>query len=94
MPQTNVPSFAEMLEAAQHSAVHLEMRDAYGIESEDGTFRAWREGTWTVASDREARRAWFDLVRAAVSRGVVMRRARIVSEPATAYIRFEYEAPG
>ncbi|GCD35649.1 hypothetical protein OEIGOIKO_03395 [Streptomyces chrestomyceticus JCM 4735] len=94
MPQTNVPSFAEMLEAAQHSAVHLEMRDAYGIESEDGTFRAWREGTWTVASDREARRAWFDLVRAAVSRGVVMRRARIVSEPATAYIRFEYEGTG
>ncbi|MEU7158474.1 DUF6879 family protein [Streptomyces chrestomyceticus] len=94
MPQTDVPSFAEMLEAARHSAVHLEMRDAYGIDSEDGPFRAWREGTWTVAADRETRRAWFDLVRRAVGRGVVMRRARIVSEPVTAYIRFEYAGTG
>lgn len=38
-------------------------------------------------------RPWFDLVRAHVARGVEFRRARIVSEPVTDYIRFEHEGP-
>ena len=34
---------------------------------------------------------WRDEVARTVARGVVMRRARIVSEPVTAFIRYEYE---
>lgn len=39
-------------------------------------------------------RPWVDLIRATVTRGVVVRRARIVSEPISDYIRWEYETTG
>ena len=34
---------------------------------------------------------WSDLIRATVARGVTVRRIRLVSEPVTDYIRFEYD---
>jgi hypothetical protein len=34
MSQRSVPDFAELLRGANHSAVHLEMRDAYGFGDE------------------------------------------------------------
>lgn len=40
MPQ-NVPSFDELFEAAQHSAVHLEMRDQYAVGDEADDFDTW-----------------------------------------------------
>lgn len=92
MPQNVPPSFAEQLADCQQSAVHLEMRDSYGIAAEAEEFAAWRAGDDRSRYDRTGRRkAWLDTVREAVGRGVVMRRARIVSEPVSDYIRFEYE---
>ncbi|GAB2920307.1 DUF6879 family protein [Streptomyces mayteni] len=84
----NVPDFGELLANCHRSAVHLEMRDAYGVSYEADDFAAWREtGRW----DNPAYWApWMELVREAVGRGVEMRRARIVSEPVTEYIRFEH----
>ncbi|MFM9458779.1 DUF6879 family protein, partial [Streptomyces europaeiscabiei] len=38
MPQ---PTFEELLRSARHSAHHLEMRDAYGL---DADYREWSEG--------------------------------------------------
>ncbi|WP_371653394.1 MULTISPECIES: DUF6879 family protein [unclassified Streptomyces] len=92
MPQNSaVPSFAEMLAGCHVSAVHLEMRDAYGIAAEAAEFEAWKAGDDGSRYDRTGRRrAWLDLVRETVGRGVVMRRARIVSEPVSEYIKYEH----
>ncbi|MER5866185.1 DUF6879 family protein [Kitasatospora sp. NPDC002040] len=87
----NVPDFSELLAGARHSAVHLEMRDSYWVEKEKGPFAEWQAG---VRLDRDDRatwwRPWLDLIADSVARGVEIRRARIVSEPVTEYIRFEH----
>lgn len=71
----------------QHSAVHLEMRDSY-IRDDPG-FLAWQAGRPDEALDRY--RAWAELMKEVTGRGVTVRRARIVSEPVSDYIRFEYD---
>ncbi|MGK5639032.1 DUF6879 family protein [Streptomyces sp. URMC 126] len=91
MPQQNAPSFSEMIAECRRSAVHLEMRDVYGIAAEAAEFEAWKRGDDSSRRDRAGRRrAWLDLVAVSVARGVTLRRARIVSEPVSEYIRFEY----
>ncbi|MER5183286.1 DUF6879 family protein [Streptomyces sp. NPDC002896] len=90
MPQ-NVPSFAELLDGAQSTAVHLEMRDAYGVASEAEDFARWKS---TGERDMDAGSPywgpWVELIRRTVARGVTVRRARIVSEPVSDYIRYEH----
>ncbi len=90
MPQ-NEPDFYELLRSTRRSAVHLEMRDAYGLADEAEDFTAWRDGHRTDWADRSL---WWNsfhtAVAEAVARGVVMRRARIVSEPVSEYIRYEH----
>jgi hypothetical protein len=69
----------------------LELRDSY--TPEDPNWRDWREGRRFNPAERY--HTWFNLIAAATARGVQVRRARIVSEPVTAYIRFEYDlTPG
>lgn len=83
--------FAELLAHCQHSAVHLEMRDQYAIAKEDEEFNSWRRGERVNWSDRGS---WwspfYQAVSDAVARGITVRRARIVSEPVTEYIRWEH----
>jgi hypothetical protein len=62
------------------------MRDSY---APDEQFAAWKVGTPRPVP---AYPAWYDLVREHAARGVRFRRARIVSEPVSDYIRFEHEA--
>jgi len=82
-----VPPFGELIAATASSAVHLEMRDFY--TPDDPQYLAWLKGTPRPVP---ASRAWYDLVREHTARGVRFRRARIVSEPVSDYIRFEHEA--
>lgn len=90
MPQ-NVPDFTSRLRATSRSAVHLEMRDSYSVDKERSGFAAWQDGHRFDPSDRASWwRPWLDLVTETLERGVVMRRARIVSEPVSEYIRFEH----
>ena len=77
----------EALAQAQRSAVHLEMRDLYTPDDPD--FADWRGGVDFDPAERW--RSWFDVVVSATARGVRMRRARIVSEPVSDYIKFEYD---
>ncbi|MFI2036054.1 DUF6879 family protein [Streptomyces bottropensis] len=81
----------EGLAKARHSAIHLEMRDAY--QPNDPDFIAWQNGKrLDPAADRSAWwRPFLDVVTETTARGVVMRRARIVSEPVTDYIKYEYD---
>jgi hypothetical protein len=67
------------------------MRDVSGVDQEKEEFAAWRNGFRLDPADREAWwRPWLDLMQETVARGVVVCRARIVSEPVTDYIRFEH----
>ncbi|MBT2676627.1 hypothetical protein J7E95_38765 [Streptomyces sp. ISL-14] len=92
MPQNDVPDFTELLRSAQHSAVHLEMRDVYSVGDEADDFAEFlHTGVHPDADPATADwSGWVPLVRETVARGVVMRRARIVAEPVTDYIRFEH----
>ena len=88
---SSVPPFSELLAACTRSAVHLEMRDAYAVTNEEQQFEAWRNGFRHDPADQASWwRPWLDLIQEATGRGVVVRRARIVSEPVTEYIRFEH----
>ncbi|MER7672801.1 DUF6879 family protein [Kitasatospora sp. NPDC096128] len=80
----------EQLAKAEHSAVHLEMRDSYMLD--DPEFVAWQQGKRLDPTDRGSWwRPWLDVVTEATGRGVAMRRLRVVSEPVTDYIRYEYD---
>ena len=83
------PAAYDLLRSAERSAAHLEMRDGYGPDDPD--WLAWREGDHFDPSTRQGWRAWFELMQAAAGRGLVARRARIVSEPVTEYVRYEYD---
>ncbi len=80
---------AKAMAEAEFSAVHLEMRDNY--TPNDPQFQRYREGLRYGPEDRpEWFHGWTAFAGEAIDRGVAMRRARIVSEPVTEYIRFEH----
>ncbi|MFD7579718.1 DUF6879 family protein [Kitasatospora sp. NPDC059817] len=83
-----MPDFAELLGRCRRSAVHLELRDSYAPTER---FEAWRRGE---RIDWEDRGSWWhpydQLITDTVVRGVAVRRARVVSEPVSAYIRWEH----
>ncbi|MFF5130171.1 DUF6879 family protein [Streptomyces syringium] len=87
----SLTDFADLIRSARESAVHLEMRDAYGVENEIEGFAAWKQGHRLNPDDRSSWwRPWLDLVQEVTAKGVVIRRARIVSEPVSDYIAFEH----
>lgn len=91
MPPSAELRFNDLLEAAEHSAVHLEMRDVYGVGDESADFEHWRATGERDAAPGSAYWApWVDLISRATARGVQVRRARIVAEPVTDYIRYEH----
>ncbi|MFB7397659.1 DUF6879 family protein [Streptomyces sp. NPDC056460] len=91
MQQNEPPRFDELLGAARHSAIHLEMRDGYAVPDEAEDYRRWREtGERDVDPDSPYWAPWVQMVRTATARGVAMRRVRIVSEPVSAYIQYEH----
>lgn len=81
------PTTYDLFRAARRSAVHLETRDAYTPADPD--WLEWKGGGRFDPAERW--RDWFDLMRETTGRGVSVRRARIVSEPISDYIRFEYD---
>ena len=78
-------SFAELLASTHRSVIRFEMRDSY-----DPTGKGFAE--WRATGDTGAYE-WgdhLDVVRAAVARGVTIRRVRLVSEPLSEYLRWEH----
>ncbi|WP_043265356.1 DUF6879 family protein [Streptomyces sp. CT34] len=89
---SSVPTFDELIANCARSAVHLEMRDIYGVDDEKEPFAAWKNGFRGNPDDRDSWwKPWHDLMQETVSRGVVVRRARIVSEPVSEYTRFLHD---
>lgn len=79
----------ELFRTCQRSIVHLELRDAYMLN--DPFWQHWKVHR---GFDVEDRSTWydpyFDRMKAAVDRGVPVKRARVVSEPVSDYIRCEH----
>ncbi|MEU3754504.1 DUF6879 family protein [Streptomyces olivoreticuli] len=79
-------TFEGLFRSARRSAYHFEARDAYTLDED---YAEWTAGNRFDPAERWP--WWIDLVSASVSRGVDVRRARIVSEPISSYVRYEYE---
>jgi hypothetical protein len=85
---SSILEFGELLAGAKRSAVHLEMRDSY---YSNPRFEAWKLGHRTDWGDRASWwRSFHQQIADAVDRGVLIRRARIISEPVSEYIRWEH----
>lgn len=78
----------DMIRAARHSVAHLEMRDAY--DTAESAFLDWTAGRSGANDMKDFMADWMDFVASIVGSGVRMRRARIVSEPLSDYIRWEH----
>jgi hypothetical protein len=63
------------------------MRDVY--TPDDPVYLDWRAGV--AIEPRKRWSEWYDLMSVTTARGVKVRRARIVSEPVTDFIRYEYD---
>ncbi|WP_105973051.1 DUF6879 family protein [Streptomyces geranii] len=91
MESLDAEGWARLFHSCRESAWHLEMRDHYAVAEEQADIKRWRAGDWGPEADAASKAGWLDLMRATAARGVQLRRARIVSEPVTEYIRFEHE---
>lgn len=87
--------WAQLLTSCERSASHLEMRDWYAAEDEKERFeRFLATGHRDHAAEAAERADWLGLIRRITDAGVRVRRARIVSEPVSDYIRFEWHGAG
>lgn len=78
--------FAARFADFTRSAFRLELLDHYVATSEAGPFAAFLAGD---EPSQEWREPWKRLVRAKLAGGATMARVHVVTEPLTAYVRFE-----
>ena len=75
----------------KREALHLEMRDVYAVKDEAQRFARFLEkGHRDHDAEAEERRPWMTIIQDATAAGKMFRRARIISEPVTDYIRYEF----
>ena len=80
-----------LLDSFRREAVHLEMRDVYATDIERSRFQTWLKGEpLDPESEAEWWRPWREFMVRNQEQGKTLRRLRIVSEPVTDYIRFEW----
>jgi hypothetical protein len=80
------PTLDELLTGAVRRVLHLEMRDQYEASP---AFAKWHAGE--PIDYATVYGPWLALAGPVAARGVDFRRARVVSEPVSTYVRFEYE---
>jgi len=71
--------------SVRSSAFHLELKEAYGVAEEDEPYRRFLAGE---PDDYAWRAGYFSLIKDVTSRGVSVRRVRLVTEPLNDYARF------
>lgn len=75
----------------EREALHLELRDVYAVKDEAERFARFLEkGYRDHDVEAEERQPWMALIQDATAAGKVFRRARVISEPVTDYIRYEW----
>jgi hypothetical protein len=83
-----IQNLTDLFGRAERSVTHLECRDTYGLTV---GFRAWQEGAPAEEIMRfEPFQTWAERVRRMTHLGVSFRRARIISEPVSEFIRYEH----
>jgi hypothetical protein len=87
-PAQREPAFSELIGGCAVSAVHLEMHDQH--LTSDPAFQAWLARRDAPEDPAVQYRGYIEVTRDAVRRGVVVRRARIISEPVSDYVRWEH----
>ncbi|MGY1495687.1 DUF6879 family protein [Streptomyces sp. QTS52] len=78
-----------LFETFTKDAFHLELRDDYSVPDEDGPFESWLRGESVDYSYMEP---WAQLIRRVTGEGRTVRRVRVVTQPHTPYIQWEYAA--
>jgi hypothetical protein len=74
----------------RREALHLEMRDVYAA-ADHSRFRKWLAGEESGPHDEaEWWRPWREMMRRHQDAGRLLRRLRVISEPVTEYIKFEW----
>ncbi|GGZ25879.1 hypothetical protein GCM10010387_19330 [Streptomyces inusitatus] len=76
-----------LFESFESDAFHLELRDDYSVPDEDGPYASWLRGE---SVDNSYMEPWLAMVRQVTRRGRTVRRVRVVTEPHTPYIQWEY----
>ncbi|PSK96589.1 hypothetical protein CLV63_111184 [Murinocardiopsis flavida] len=77
-----------LLGGIQRDAFHLELRDTYHVDQEEDPYTAWLRGE---PDDQAWMAPWLAMIRRLSRSGRAVRRVRVVTEPVSDYIRFEYE---
>jgi hypothetical protein len=80
------PALDELLADAARRVLHLEMRDHYEGSPAYATWLAGEPIDYAAMYG-----PWLAMARPVAARGVDFRRARVVSEPVSSYVRFEYD---
>lgn len=86
------PTFAQLIRQCTASAVHLEVHDQHLTSAPD--YQAWLAARGLPADPVGPYGAYMDAIAVATGRGVAVRRARIVSEPVSDYVRWEHALTG
>ncbi len=82
--------FADLFGGASSTLFHLELHDRYAVDAEDEVWRWWVDNGRPDHLPDDGDPYW-DLTAATTARGVLMRRARVVStDPVSEYQRFLY----
>ncbi|MFD9030107.1 DUF6879 family protein [Streptomyces sp. NPDC059567] len=76
-----------LFESFESDAFHLELRDDYSVPDEDGPYASWLRGEQVDNSYMEP---WLAMVRQVTGAGKTVRRVRVVTEPHSPYIQWEY----
>ncbi|MFI1963091.1 DUF6879 family protein [Streptomyces pathocidini] len=76
----------KLFESFAHDAFHLELRDDYSVPAEDGPYESWLRGI----VDNSFMGPWIQLMKRATEAGKTVRRVRVVTEPHSPYIKWEY----
>ncbi|MFD3325766.1 DUF6879 family protein [Streptomyces sp. NPDC058701] len=77
----------QLFESFTRDAFHLELRDDYSVPNEEGPFADWLNGT---GGDDSFMEPWLQLMKRVTGSGKTVRRVRVVSEPHSPYIQWEY----
>ncbi|MFF1450204.1 DUF6879 family protein [Streptomyces sp. NPDC058274] len=77
----------QLFDSYERDAFHLELRDNYAVPGEASPFASWQQGE---PEDLTWHEPWLGLVRRATSNGRTIRRVRVVTEPLSPYIQWEY----
>ncbi|MDN3029395.1 DUF6879 family protein [Streptomyces sp. S.PB5] len=78
-----------LFETFTADAFHLELRDDYSVPDEDGPYESWRRGE---PVDYAYMEPWTQLIKRVTAEGRTVRRVRVVTEPHSPYIQWEYAA--